>query len=776
MAYGKAVVSNRLIAPLLLLLASLAVCADDVPRPEHPNPQAQRAEWLTLNGVWEFGETNDEEGARFLSPAPYPEKITVPFCRESPLSGIGRREFVKHVWYRRTFTVPSEWTSPRVRLHIGASDWRTSVWLNGEAVGQHVGGNVSFAFDITEALKRGEENSLTIHVFDDTASGKQALGKQSITGKSEGIFYTQTTGIWQSVWLEGVGETFFEHFRIEPRIESSVAFLSVDLDGPADGLVIDCEVHTPESKVARGLGKAQWRDNKLLLSIPEMRLWSPEDPYLYHVRLRLMRGEETVDEVGSYFGMRKVSIDGNAVLLNDKPVFQRLVLDQGFYPDGIWTAPSDEALKRDIELAQQVGFNGARLHQKVFEPRFLYWADKLGYLVWGEYPSYGAHYHDPVVHLPILNEWTEIVTRDRNHPSIIGWCPFNETPPDAGPLQAAVLTLTRQLDPSRPVLETSGWTHTVADPELLDAHDYEQDPTLFRDRYATDLHWQAEVNIPERYGLTPQAKTPYMVSEYGGIGWSMDDDAWGYGNTPESIEAFYARFAGLTTALLDSRTLFGLCYTQLTDVEQEQNGLYAFDRTPKFDVAKLRAVLTKPAAYESNPPTTAALMKERKEVAWTVLTGSIHDGALGGEWRYTLSEPNAGWEKPDFDDAAWMSGKAPFGLIGKPYGETIRTRWNTDDLWLRQEFDYADGEFDVGVLVAFHDDATQIWLNGEKLWQRDGWTTTYSAFEIAATLRQQLKAGSNTLAVKVSQDRGGQFFDMALLTGSFVDEDSDNAK
>lgn len=753
----------------LTLLVAIAItlpaaAESEIPRPEHPNPQSYRGEWLSLNGEWEFGETNEDESERFLSKDGYPEKIIVPFCRESKLSGIGRREFVKNVWYRRTFRVPEEWQSPRIRLHVGACDWRTTVWVNGERVGAHTGGNVSFAFDITPHVNRAGENQIVIHAFDDTASGLQPLGKQSITGKSEGIFYTQTTGIWQSVWLEGVGSTFIDDIRVEPRPESQGAVLTVNLDGPATGLTIDCEVHTEESKVARGIVPAQWRDNRLLLSIPQPRLWSPEEPFLYHLKIQLMRGSEKVDELGSYFGMRKVSIDGNAVLLNDKPVFQRLVLDQGFYPDGIWTAPSDEALRRDIELSMAAGFNGARLHQKVFEPRFLYWADKLGYLVWGEYPSYGANYAEPVVNTPILQEWVEVITRDRNHPSIIGWCPFNETPPAAGALQQAVLEVTRQLDPSRPCIEASGWTHTAADPEILDAHDYEQNPAVFRERYATDLRWQSEVGLPERYGLKTAVSKPFMVSEYGGIGWSLDEDAWGYGNTPASLEEFHARFEGLTSALLDSRDLFGLCYTQLTDVEQEQNGLYHYDRSPKFETEKLRAVLTRVAAYEQNPPTSASTV-ERKPAVWTVLTGSVHDGDLARPWRYSFEKPGDGWERTDFDASSWPEGLAPFGLIGQPYGKTIRTKWNEDHIWLRQEFDYSGEAFDLGVLILFHDDDCEIWLNGTRLLQKTGWVTEYRAHEISADLRGKLKPGKNTLAVHVKQNRGGQFFDLALLTG-----------
>jgi hypothetical protein len=749
---------------LLFLLAVAALPAvADIPRPEHPRPDMFRAEWLNLNGPWEFGETNEDESARFLGSEPYPDQIIVPFCRESKLSGLERTDFVKNVWYRRTFTVPRGWAAPRVRLHVGASDWRTEVWVNGTRLGEHTGGNAPFWFDATEAIDRGGENTVVIHAFDDTASGKQPLGKQSISGKSEGIFYTPTTGIWQTVWLEGVGETYIRDIRIEPHVDSGVALLTLGVEGPVDGLSLQADVHTPEQLVARAHAKPQWRDNKMLIALPAPRLWSPEDPFLYNVRIDLKRGEhDVIDSVGTYFGMRSVTIDGNAILLNGKPVFQRLVLDQGFYPDGLWTAPTDEALRRDIELAKAAGFNGARLHQKVFEPRFLNWADTMGYLVWGEYPSYGANYADPVVDANILREWGEIIERDWNHPSIIGWCPFNETPPTAGNLQQAALKLTRLLDPARPVIEASGWTHTAADPEVLDAHDYDQDPATFRERWTTGLAWSAPAALPARYGVG-RPNVPFFLSEYGGIGWSLDENAWGYGNTPESIEAFYERYAGLTNALLDSRHHFGLCYTQLTDIEQEQNGLYTYNREPKFDVEKLRAVLARPAAYEENPPTAANLAGSGKTGAWRVLVGSHHDAPAAAPWQYTETAPAENWTAPEFDATAWQTGAAPFGLIGGEFGKTVQTRWRGDELWLRQEFECADTAFTAAVLVIFHDDDTELYLNGEKIWSRGKWLTRYESYDVTEAVRAALRPGKNTLAAHVRQDAGGQFFDMALL-------------
>ena len=417
--------------------------------------------------------------------------------------------------------------------------------------------------------------------FDDTRSGLQATGKQSHTEKSHDCLYTRTTGIWQTVWLEGVGSTFVSNVRTESDVKQSRLLLHAEVDGPAEGLTLRAIASAGGRVVGSAESPADWRNSRLVLNLSEKRPWSVEDPFLYDLKLVLLRDGQPIDRVDSYFGLREVTIDGAAILINGKPEFQRLVLDQGFYPDGIWTAPSDEALRNDIRLSQAAGFNGARLHQKVFEPRFLYWADKLGYLVWGEFPNWGLDYKRPEVNLPVIDEWTEILFRDRNHPAIVGWCPFNETPPAAGPLQKAVFDVTRAIDPSRPVIESSGYYHGVPNPDVLDAHDYDQDPATFRARWIAAFTLNMAHSWPRGMQL-PCPSIPFFVSEYGGIGWNIRG-GWGYGNAPQNLEAFYARFQGLTDALLDNRRMFGYCYTQLTDIEQEQNGLYTYDRRPKFD-------------------------------------------------------------------------------------------------------------------------------------------------------------------------------------------------
>ncbi|MGI6457545.1 MAG: glycoside hydrolase family 2 protein [bacterium] len=745
----------------LILVSGLGFClnalSQEVPRPEHPMPQMERSEWLNLNGTWEFAETDDTENEEYLTLNQYPDSIVVPFVRESKLSGLERRGFVKNVWYRRTFTVPSEWETDRVRLHFNACDWKTRVWINGIFVGDHEGGYSHFAFDITDALKDGE-NTIIVHAFDDARSGLQPLGKQSNREESYGIFYTRTTGIWQTVWLEGVNDQFIKDFRVTSDIEYSRVFLQAEVEGLSDGLTVQAVVSAEGKTVAQAQVPASWRNNYITLRLDNRRLWSVEDPFLYDLKLLLKNGDEIVDEVNSYFGLREVNIEGAAILINGKPVFQRLVLDQGFYPDGIWTAPTDEALKGDIELAKSVGFNGARLHQKVFEPRFLYWADKLGYLVWGEYPSYGANYNNPAVNRPYIDEWTQIVKRDRNHPSIIGWCPFNETPEEAGELQNTIVRLTRELDPSRPVIDSSGWTHSLPDPEVMDAHDYNQNPESFKKRWE---NYFEHTPIPERYGVQQHRAIPFFISEFGGIGWFKDEDgeSWGYGNQPETEEEFFTRFEGLVNAQLQNRRLFGYCYTQLTDIEQEKNGVFYYDRTPKFDAEKFHAIQTQTAAYEENPPVEVT---PGEPADFVVLLGGAPDGMEENRWNYTTKQPAENWMNPDFDDSSWQEG---IGGFGRKEGSSkfVGTEWNSSDIWLRRTFEYDGEEFEKALLVIHYDNATEIFVNGKSIWKQGRWNDRYEGFDITKPLKAALEEGRNTIAIHTHQDDGGQFIDAAIL-------------
>ncbi len=583
-----------------LLITGVLSASEAVPRPEHPRPDLCRENWMSLNGEWQFEIDKAADGeARVLTGGnDLNAKITVPFCPESKLSGLGlgNTQRLKNVWYRRLFDLPPTMQGKRVRMHFGGVDYKSSVYINGQLAGTHIGENAAFDFDVTKWLKAGP-NEVVVKVLDDMWSGLQPCGKQS-PDQSGGCSYTRTTGIWQTVWLEAVGSSFVENLSVVPDPDNSRVLVTAKINGHDKDLTLKAEAFADGKLTGSDSGTGPWQIT-LVLNLKDKKLWEPGAPFLYDLKLTLSSGGNTLDELGSYFGLRKVVIDGRRILINGKPVFQRLILDQGFYPEGLWTAPSDEALKHDIEMSMACGYNGARLHQKVFEPRFLYWADKLGYLVWGEYPNWGYNLN-PKGYSAYVNEWTEILMRDRNHPAVIGWCPFNETNDKAcAELQQLVWNVTKAVDPTRPALETSGWIHTLPNPEVLDAHDYQANPVALRERWMKNLSISRDLRDADKMADSDRG-LPFMVSEIGGIGWATEG-GWGYGKGPKNLDELYVRYQGTIDAMLDNAHLFGFCYTQLTDIEQEKNGLFYYDRKPKFDVRKIHDITARQAAYERTP-------------------------------------------------------------------------------------------------------------------------------------------------------------------------------
>lgn len=565
-------------------------------RTEHPKPQMQRQGWQNLNGEWDFAFDFGCSGVerRFYERDGLDRKIQVPFCPESDLSGIGYKDFIPAVWYQKKVELTGEQLAGCVRLHFGAVDYECRLWVNGQEAGTHKGGYVSFCFDITKYAKEGV-NTLTLYARDDTRSGRQCKGKQSGLFHSHGCDYTRTTGIWQTVWLEFLPKAYIEKVYYYPNIaESSVTVRAVTV---GEGILSAEASH--EGKVC-GQAQAKATAGNATLHIPlsELHLWEAGAGRLYDLKLSF--GE---DSVSSYFGMREIRLEGERVLINGRSVFQRLVLDQGFYPDGIYTAPSDEALLRDIRLSMEAGFNGARLHQKIFEERFLYHCDRMGYLVWGEQGNWGLDLSRPDGLKCFLPEWMEALDRDFNHPAIVGWCPFNETWDYEGRRQdndllAMVYRMTKLFDTTRPCIDTSGNYHVVTD--IYDMHDYEQDPAVFAATYA---EFAKGGLLKDRMAdrQTPVPGIPVFISEYGGIKWDVEGslaDSWGYGDGPKTEEEYIARYQGLTDALLDNPHMFGFCYTQLYDVEQEVNGLYTYDRKPKMDMEIFRKINSRKAAIE----------------------------------------------------------------------------------------------------------------------------------------------------------------------------------
>lgn len=565
-------------------------------RQEHPKPQFMRENWKNLNGEWDFYLDHSVSGnARelFKNFEAYDKKINVPFCVESKLSGVGYTDFINSVWYKREIEITEKQLENLIYLHFGAVDYEATVYVNGEICGTHKGGYVSFKFDITPFLKLGT-NTVVVNAKDDTRSRLIPSGKQSHRYASHGCFYTRTTGIWQTVWLEFVPKTHIVNAKYTTNIQNATVVIDAELSGNG--------TFTAEAFYnGKTMGKAEIASNggkaTVIIPLAEKHLWEVGNGRLYD--LVLTYGEDTVN---SYFGLRSIRLDGYKFLINEKSVFQRLVLDQGFYPDGIYTAPTDDELKADIERSLAMGFNGARLHEKVFEERFLYHADKLGYIVWGEYPNWGLDHSYADSIYGILPEWLEEIERDFNHPSIVGWCPYNETWNQDDRKQfddslALVYKATKAADTTRPVIDTSGNFHVITD--IYDLHDYEQNPEVFAAHYeplgkTNKFDFFTAFEQRQHY----DGKKPFFVSEYGGIGWSLDENSWGYGNAPKSPEEFLERLKGLTDVLLDNKLMFGFCYTQLTDVEQEQNGLYTYERVPKFPPETIHKILAKKAAIE----------------------------------------------------------------------------------------------------------------------------------------------------------------------------------
>ena len=593
----------------------------NIPRPEHPNPQWERKNWVNLNGTWQFEidhSSSGEERGLVESPS-LSGTITLPFCPESKLSGVEYKDFMDCVWYKRAISLTEEdLQGNRILFHIGACDYETKVWVNGKSTGfSHKGGYTPIDLDITAHVQPGE-NIITIAAYDDIRSFRQPGGKQSARHNSYRCYYTRTTGIWQTVWYEIVPESYVKYAKLIPDAENGSVLIDAELVGTGD---LSAKVYYEGKLVGQGCKKNKSVTAQLEIALSETHLWELGNGRLYDVELTFGR-----DAVKTYFGLRSIELKDGKFYLNGKSVFQRLILDQGYYPEGITTAPTEEDLIRDIQCGLEAGFNGARMHQKVFEPRYLYHADRLGYMVWGEYGSWSMNITELDAVAIFLPEWLESVRRDLSHPALVTWCPLNESwdtthhfPENQGKEQnndvvRIIYEQTKLLDPTRPCVDTSGNYHVKTD--IYDVHDYQQDPAIFKENYdklVTDnelwdrhhFRWRYN-NRKEGIRQTWQGE-PVHVSEYGGIGFRLENNdytdgrkkAWSYGMATTSYEEFYARYEGLTNALLDNPRIFGFCYTQLTDVEQEKNGLFTYEgRKPKFDNTILARINKRKAAIE----------------------------------------------------------------------------------------------------------------------------------------------------------------------------------
>lgn len=609
----------------------------ELPRPEHPRPQFVRPDerWVSLNGTWQFEFDPGDSGLeRGLLGRDLKGSILVPFAPESQMSGIGDPDWHEAVWYRRTIEVPQDWPRDhRVLLHCQAIDHDATIWVDEVEVGRHRGGHTSFSVDLTDALAGRRSATLVVRARDPRHE-LLPRGKQATWFHGTHAQYSRTTGIWQPVWLESVPFSYLGRSRITP--DAVGAFdVEVPVNGGGPGQQIRATLRDEHGVVTTAqVPVGRQMTPRLHLDIPaeRQRWWGPGDPHLYGLTVELLSVDGLVlDHIESYAGLRTIAIEGQRILLNGEPVFQRLVLDQGYWPESLMTAPSEQALVRDIELGLAAGFNGARIHQKIAEERFLHHCDRLGYLVWGEFPDWGVSGAGPAGHNQkpgptFVAQWIDAVERDYSHPAIIGWCPLNETHQFIhdrytvlDDVTLAMYWATKGIDRTRPVIDASGYSHRVAETDVWDSHDYTQDPEIFAQHMDGLAAGRPHTNRGGNTGAAVEgapdysleyAGQPYFCSEYGGIWWVPEDqrsdidathdaqESWGYGDRVRSEEEFYARAEGLTRVLDQNPLMFGYCYTQLTDVFQEKNGVYGFDRSTKFDAERLREIFGAAAAYE----------------------------------------------------------------------------------------------------------------------------------------------------------------------------------
>ncbi|MDC7240667.1 MAG: glycoside hydrolase family 2 TIM barrel-domain containing protein [Spirochaetales bacterium] len=570
---------------------------------EYPRPDFARQEWIDLNGTWEFGFDDKNQGlaGQWHREGSLERTIQVPFCYQSPLSGIGETEHHPVVWYKKSLELDADFISDTVLLHFGAVDFKTDLWVNGEHAGSHRGGNVAFSFEVSRFLTSGT-NTITLRVedFDDAA---QPRGKQSWRKEPFGCWYTPTTGIWQSVWMEKTGGSYLGKAFITPDIDNKCASIEMELENYTEGLILDLTVSF-EGQLYKAMSFAPLERYPVVTvnidtqdELDSRFIWSPENPALFDLSLVLKKDGKILDRVESYFGMRKVSSKEGFFQLNNNPYFQKLILDQGYWEDGILTPPDSEALKTDILKAKEMGFNGARKHQKFEDPRFYYWADKLGFLVWGEMSS-NYLFNRKGMEM-CISEWTAFLKSSYNHPSIVTWVPVNESWGVWNVISSkqkqefcnTLYSLTKSIDQTRLVSGNDGWEQARTD--ICAIHDYVAWGDDFTKRSAHKDRYLATISdhrfiYADGYGYKGE---PVMLTEYGGIAFDNGEEGWGYQDKVGDEAAFLARFRSMAEAIQNSGYINGLCYTQLTDVFQEVNGLLKMDRSFKVSPEKIKEIL-----------------------------------------------------------------------------------------------------------------------------------------------------------------------------------------
>lgn len=705
--------------------------------PEYPRPQMVRTNWENLNGVWQFqaGATND--------PVPAGQNLSgtilVPFPMESALSGV--MQYHEFSWYRRNFTVPTNWNGQRIILHLDAVNWQSQVYVNGHSLGIHAGGYDPFSYDITPYLTGGGPQELIVRVYSPEDSGSEPRGKQTLY--PGGIMYTSSSGIWQPVWLEPVPATSIGSIHLVPDIDNHRLLVNVAAVGATNGISVNAVAFDGATQVAAASGAP---GSDFYVNIPSPKLWCPTNPFLYNLQLSLTTNGTTLDSVASYFGMRKISIGTNdgflKIFLNNQFMFEFGPLDQGFWPDGLYTAPTDLALKSDIETEKALGFNMIRKHIKVERQRWYYWADKLGMLVWQDMPSCNSYTGNPnppaVDPLDYMAELSAMVTNHWNSPAIIMWDIFNEAQGEAGSNNgvgqtntAYLVSLVKSLDSSRLVNQASGGSYFGVG-DILDGH-YYPNP-----------------------GVPASASQAVVCGEFGGVGLGITNHTWapGWGyvaaTNGDDLTSQFEGFCGLLSGFINDDGLSAAVYTQITDVETELNGLKTYDRKVlKPDLRRMQMAIT-------------GLMGQ---YAYNVVVPTSQTN--GQTWKYTFTTPAANWFTNSFDDSLWTNGVGGFGTAGTP-GVVVNTTWNTSDIWLRRNFNpgaLTQQQRTNLVFNLFHDEGCEIYINGVLAGSASGYVTAYGHIPLAAAGQNAIVSNANNLlAVHCHQTIGGQGIDVGIDT------------